>query len=247
MYMRDVISKLGFGEGICNWIRLLYTNIVNAVAINGWESESFPIRFGVRQGCPLSPALFVCCIEPFDVVIKKDVSLRGVTIPDSGSLQVKTSLYMDDVTVFCSYWWSVSRLLSICDQFELASGAKVNKGKSEAMFFGNWADRSFIPFTVRTDYLKVLGVWFGGAGACTKTWEECVLKLRQKLGRWEHQSLCIAGIMNESMRKGIITLIYKLKGKGKEIRNWQPILLLNAVYKILSKVIANWVRFVLGS
>eukprot|EP00061_Rhincodon_typus_P004516 g22787.t1 len=61
------------------------------------------------------------------------------------------------------------------------------------MFFGNWADRSFIPFTVRTDYLKVLGIWFGGAGACTKTWGERVKKVRQKLSRWEHRSLSIAG------------------------------------------------------
>eukprot|EP00061_Rhincodon_typus_P015763 g43625.t1 len=36
--------------------------------------------------------------------------------------------------------------------------AKVNRGKSEAMFFENRADRSFIPFTVRTDYLKMLGI-----------------------------------------------------------------------------------------
>eukprot|EP00061_Rhincodon_typus_P009336 g32764.t1 len=64
------------------------------------------------------------------------------------------SMYMDDVAIFCLDPQLVSRLLSICDQFELASGAKVNRGKSEAMFFGNWADRSFIPFTVRTGYLK---------------------------------------------------------------------------------------------
>eukprot|EP00061_Rhincodon_typus_P004950 g23801.t1 len=100
---------------------------------------------------------------------------------------------MDDVAIFCADRQSVRRLLSICDQFELASGAKVNRGKSEAMFFSNWADRSFIPFTVRTDYLKVLGVWFGGAGACTKTWEEHITKLRQKLVLWEHHSLSIAG------------------------------------------------------
>eukprot|EP00061_Rhincodon_typus_P015614 g43388.t1 len=43
--------------------------------------------------------------------------------------------------------------MSICDQFELASGAKVNRGKSEAMFFGNWANQSFIPSTVRTEKL----------------------------------------------------------------------------------------------
>ncbi|XP_067913684.1 uncharacterized protein [Heterodontus francisci] len=123
--------------------------------------------------------------------IRKDASIRGVTIPGSGGTQVKTSLYMDDVAVFCSDPLSVRRLMSICGQFELASGAKVNHGKSEAMFFGNWADRSFVPFTVRSDYLKVLGIWFGRAGACTKTWEERVAKVRQKLGMWGQRSLYI--------------------------------------------------------
>ncbi|XP_060677445.1 uncharacterized protein LOC132807140 [Hemiscyllium ocellatum] len=100
---------------------------------------------------------------------------------------------MDDVAVFCSDPLSVHRLLCICDQFERASGAKVNRGKSEAMLFGNWTDQSYIPFTVRTGHLKVLGIWFGGAGACAKTWEERIRKMRQKLGRWEQRSLSIAG------------------------------------------------------
>eukprot|EP00061_Rhincodon_typus_P016080 g44101.t1 len=41
-YIWDVLSKTGFGEGICNLIRLLYTNI----AINGWEPENFLIKSG---------------------------------------------------------------------------------------------------------------------------------------------------------------------------------------------------------
>eukprot|EP00061_Rhincodon_typus_P016791 g45185.t1 len=192
-YMWDVISKIGSGEGICNWIRLLDTNIVSAVSINGWESEIFPIRSGVRQGCLVSPALFMCCIQPFAELIRKDGSLRGMAIPGSGCLQVKASLYLDDVTVFCLDPLSADRLMSICDQFELASGAKVNQGKSEAMFFGNWANQSFIPFIVRSDYLKVLGIWFEGAGVCAKTWEEHVTKAKQKLDRWEHWSLSILG------------------------------------------------------
>eukprot|EP00061_Rhincodon_typus_P004043 g21618.t1 len=81
---------------------------------------------------------------------------------------------MDNIAIFCSDPLSVSRLMSICDQFERASDTKVNRGKTEAMFFGNWANRSLIAFTIRTDYLKVLDIWFGGAGACTKTWEERV-------------------------------------------------------------------------
>ncbi|XP_060685631.1 uncharacterized protein LOC132818637 [Hemiscyllium ocellatum] len=100
---------------------------------------------------------------------------------------------MDDVAVFCSDPLSVRRLMCICDQFERASGAKVNRGKNEAMLFGNWADQSSIPFTVRTDHLKVLGIWFGGAGACAKSWEERISKVRQKLGRWKLRSLSITG------------------------------------------------------
>eukprot|EP00061_Rhincodon_typus_P010841 g35429.t1 len=40
--------------------------------------------------------------EPFAESIRKDVSLRGVTNTGSGGLQVKASLSMDDITVFCS-------------------------------------------------------------------------------------------------------------------------------------------------
>eukprot|EP00061_Rhincodon_typus_P017573 g46324.t1 len=57
--------------------------------------------------------------------IEKDASLRGETISGSRGLQVKAPLYMDDITVFCTDLLSVRRLMSICDQSELASGAKV--------------------------------------------------------------------------------------------------------------------------
>eukprot|EP00061_Rhincodon_typus_P010220 g34342.t1 len=56
-------------------------------------------------------------------------------------------------------------------------------------------------------------------------------------------NMLLAGRMCESMRKGTITLVYKRKGEREEIKNWRPIPLLNPDYKILSKVIANWVRY----
>eukprot|EP00061_Rhincodon_typus_P017593 g46352.t1 len=44
-----------------------------------------------------------------------------------------------------------------------------------------------------TDYLKVLRIWFGGARACAKSWEERIAKVRQELVFWEHHSLSIEG------------------------------------------------------
>eukprot|EP00061_Rhincodon_typus_P014401 g41395.t1 len=96
------------------------------------------------------------------------MSLSGVTVPGSRGLQAKLSLYMEDFTIFCSDPLSVCRHMGICNQFKLASGAKVNRGKSEAMFFENQADRSLIPITIRIDYLKVLAIWFGGTGRVPK-------------------------------------------------------------------------------
>eukprot|EP00061_Rhincodon_typus_P017387 g46063.t1 len=69
----------------------------------------------------------IACVQDrrlFAESIRKDASLRGVTIPGKGGLLVKASLYMDDITIFCSDPLSVSRLMSICDRFELALGAK---------------------------------------------------------------------------------------------------------------------------
>eukprot|EP00061_Rhincodon_typus_P013849 g40477.t1 len=97
----------------------------------------------------------------------------------------------DLLELYDSMLLAVCRVMSICDQFELASGAKVNRGKSETMFFRNWVGQSLIPFTIRSDCLKVLGIWFRGAGACATIWEEHVTKARQKLGKWEHGSLSI--------------------------------------------------------
>ena len=41
--------------------------------------------------------------------------------------------------------------------------------------------------------MKVLGIWFGGAEACNKNWQERIAKVKQKLGMWGGRSLSIAG------------------------------------------------------
>eukprot|EP00061_Rhincodon_typus_P009348 g32786.t1 len=101
--------------------------------------------------------------------------------------------------------------MSIDDQFELVSGAKVNRGKSEAMFFWNWADQCFIPFTVRTHYLKMLGIWFEGVGACAKSWEECIAK---DIHRGKHQ-LYLEG--HQLHERCCLVCLKKLAFQNKEL------------------------------
>ncbi|KAM9311824.1 uncharacterized protein PAF06_009687 [Gastrophryne carolinensis] len=88
---------------------------------------------------------------------------------------------------------SISALVQTCEDFGRASGAKVNCGKSEAMLFGKWQLSSPVPFNVKPDYIKILGVWFGKEGAALKSWDERIAKMNQKFGLWSLRKLSIEG------------------------------------------------------
>ena len=62
-FLLRTLEKFNFGPDFCRWVKLFYTDFESAVIINGWTSSFFPPSRGVRQGCPLSPLLYVLSIE----------------------------------------------------------------------------------------------------------------------------------------------------------------------------------------
>ncbi|XP_056386710.1 uncharacterized protein LOC130282475 [Hyla sarda] len=102
---------------------------------------------------------------------------------------------MDDVTVFCADQRSVTALVQTCEDFGRASGAKVNCGKSEAMLFGEWhlASSAPFPFTVKPDFIQILGVWFGKEGAALKSWQDRLGRINSKIGLWSSRKLTMEG------------------------------------------------------
>eukprot|EP00061_Rhincodon_typus_P014718 g41942.t1 len=72
----------------------------------------------------------------------------------------------------------------------------------------------------RTDYRKVLGIWYRGARVCTKSWEEHIAKVKQKLVLWEHCSLSIVAIFHFIWKPKIDWVcrdsMYKTLDKGVE-------------------------------
>ena len=51
-----------------NWIMGCVTNACFAVLVNGTPSDFFPATRGIRQGCPLSPLLFILIIESLNKI-----------------------------------------------------------------------------------------------------------------------------------------------------------------------------------
>ncbi|KAJ1170263.1 hypothetical protein NDU88_002143 [Pleurodeles waltl] len=126
--------------------------------------------------------------------IRKNPNIRGIQTPGDAKKEVKCSLYMDDVTLFCTDGKSVQSLPEACKDFGKASGEKINVDKSQAKLFGRWdLCNEPLPFPVEAGLVKILGIWFGGPGAAAKSWNERLAKVKQKLGFWSLRHLSIEG------------------------------------------------------
>ena len=64
-FVLNILDKYGYGEMFTKWISILYKDIESCVSINNILGDFFPVNRSVRQGCPLSMALFIVYQEPF--------------------------------------------------------------------------------------------------------------------------------------------------------------------------------------
>ena len=57
--------------------KTFYTNVSSCVLNNGFTTDLFSVRCGVRQGDPLSPLLFILALEVLACRILEDNEIKG--------------------------------------------------------------------------------------------------------------------------------------------------------------------------
>jgi hypothetical protein len=207
-FLFHCLEAYGFGENVVQWIRVLYTNISSSVITNGHISFPFPVTRGVRQGCSLSPLLYVLCLEPLLIRIRNHSNISGLHLPGTTESAV-TSGYADDVTGIVTTEESVGNLLDTCTEYGLASGSKLNMGKSKGLWIGAWSDRDDQLFgIVWGKKIKICGVWFGVGYSPGQFWMSLVIKLDKNLNLWRTRNLSLTGRANVVNVCGLSKLWY---------------------------------------
>ena len=93
-FMINTLQKVDIERTYLNIIKAIYDKPTANITLNGEKLKAFPLRSGIRQGCPLSPLLFNIVLEILVTGIREEKEIKGIQI---GKKVVKLSLFADDM------------------------------------------------------------------------------------------------------------------------------------------------------
>ena len=132
------LAALGVPDKFIHWIKLCITTPSFSVQVNGELAGYFQSSRGLRQGCSLSPYLFVLCMNVLSHKIYKAVRKKKFNFhPRCKSLSLTHLCFADDLMVFVEgKKLSVQGALSVFKEFAVWSGLSINLEKSMVYMAG---------------------------------------------------------------------------------------------------------------
>lgn len=152
---------------------------------NGCLGEPFELRKGVRQGCPLSPSLFIQYMEP--VAIRADKKIEGILLPGASEETVKMLQYVDDTTLLLTSDIALQRALDLLREYSAMARALLNVSKLSVKLFGKLTHENGFPLGLQVCVgpIKNPGVWFQWEGSASYNWTEHMVPVQKRLTRWK--------------------------------------------------------------
>ena len=85
-------------EGIyLSIIKAIHDKPTENIILNGEKLKAFPLRSGIRQGCPLPPLLFNIVLEVLATALREEKEIKGIQI---GKEDIKLSLFSGDMVLY---------------------------------------------------------------------------------------------------------------------------------------------------
>lgn len=132
LYIRMLLTHLGFPNLLINWIMCCINSVSYNVLINGAATNFFNTERGLRQGCPLSPLLFLLVMEVLSrcLIDERDKGrLRGIKI--TYNFILTHLLFFDNIIIFMNgSLFDIMEVNSILQFFCKATGMSCNNSKS---------------------------------------------------------------------------------------------------------------------
>lgn len=199
-FLRQMLELAQLPTKLINVIMKCQTMGRMDLTMNGSSAGKFMPSRGIKQGDPLSPYLFVICMELLSHIIQTEVQAgtwKPIKIED---VQLSHLFFADDLILFAEATTIQGGLVRQClDTFCNVSGEKVNYEKSTFLFSRSVSattkqevsDTLSIPTT--NEFGNYLGVPVACGRMTTNRYNYLIDKVSTRLKGWQTKTLSFAG------------------------------------------------------
>ncbi|KAL0446228.1 UNVERIFIED_CONTAM: hypothetical protein Slati_1750700 [Sesamum latifolium] len=210
------VHGYGFPPLFISWIMKCVSTLLFSVALNGSLHGFFPGKRGLRQGDPMSPALFLLSMEYFSRLVKRRTSDSEFNYhPKCEKLKITHLLFADDLMLFSrGDLPSIHLLMECLQEFRDVSGLAVNTTKSSIFTAGIQAEELH-GILARTDFargmmpVRYLGIPLAAQRLSITDYSPLVDQIAKSISKWSAKSLSYAGRL-ELIRSVIQALLARV-------------------------------------
>ena len=199
-FLSKVLSAMNFPPIFIHWIMLCVTTASFSVQVNGDLAGYFRSSRGLRQGCSLSPYLFVICMDVLSKMLDKGASDRKFGYhPRCKNLGLTHLCFADDIMVLSDgHVRSVEGIVAVFDDFARCSGLKISLEKSTLYLAGasTVSHATHFPFEVGKLPVRYLGLLLVTKRLSRTDYTPLIEQIRARIESWTARFLSYAGRLN---------------------------------------------------
>ena len=117
-------------------LRNMYSKMKSCVQTENYLNDDFDCNIGTRQGCQLSPLLFVLYVNELIHLVEEN-NCQGIYV-DEHNPNVTMLLYADDLVLLGDQIGRVKKLLNVLSEFCYKWGLQVNMSKTKSIGIQKW-------------------------------------------------------------------------------------------------------------
>ena len=148
------LIKSGMHGKMFQLIREVYSNGKATVRTDEGLTDFFECKLGVRQGCMLSPRLFIIFISESEKMLRK-LKFRGTSI--GNAIEVFLPMYADDIVFLGDTVIELQKNINILEKLCDKWGMEVNLTNTQVIVFRNGGKTSKSErFTYKSNTVKIV-------------------------------------------------------------------------------------------